>query len=111
MTTIAATPTLNTTASVSAGTGTVVGTAIPEDSAALSGGYDVSGGSITFTLTDPNGDTVASATQTVPVTGDGTYVTTNTIAATEVGTYTWAASYSGDTLNNGAPIRGARGSR
>ena len=42
--------TLITTASFSAGTGTVVGTAIPEDSAALSGGYDVSGGSITFTL-------------------------------------------------------------
>ena len=38
---------------------------------------------------------------TVPVSGTGTY-NAPTVTATEVGTYIWHASYSGDGLNNGA---------
>src|SRR5439155_25014309 len=41
-------------------------------------------------------------TETVAVCGDGSYSTTNAAVATQVGTYTWSASYSGDGLNNGA---------
>src|SRR5262249_17749043 len=98
------TPTLVTTASVSANG--VVGSAIPQDSATLSGGFLVDEGaaSIPFTLTAPDGSVVDS--ETVPVTGDGTYNTANTVVATQVGTYTWSASYSGNDYNNGASDQG-----
>ena len=56
-------------------------------------------GTITFTLTQPDGTTVPEGT--VTVSGDGTYASP-TVTATQVGTYTWQASYSGDGLNNGA---------
>ena len=90
-------PKLVTTATVSASG--VVGLAIPQDSAALSGGYRETG-SLTFTLKDPNG--VVVDTETVPVSGDGTYATHNANIAAKVGTYTWTASYAGDGLNNSA---------
>ena len=97
VTTVAASPSIATDASQSSGD--VVGTSILDDAATISGGYNVSGGSVTFTLTAPNGNT--STVGTVPVSGDGTY-TAPAVTATQVGTYTWHASYSGDGLNNGA---------
>ena len=36
------------------------------------------------------------------VSSDGTYSPSTTVVATEVGTYTWLATYTGDLLNNGA---------
>ncbi len=101
VTTVAASPTLITSASVSAGN--VVGNAIPEDSAVLSGGYQESG-PLTFTLTAPNNSVVD--TQTITPSGDGTYNTSNTNVATQVGTYTWTVSYAGDSLNNGTHDQG-----
>src|SRR5262249_60039869 len=46
-------------------------------------------------------------TESVTVNGDGTYTTPTGVLATQVGTYTWSASYSGDGLNNGAIDNGA----
>ncbi len=97
VTTVRATPTLVTVASFSAGN--VVGSAIPQDQAKLSGGFNVSGGSITFKLKAP--DNTIVDTETVPVTASGTYNTANTIIASQLGTYTWSASYTGDGLNVG----------
>ncbi|HZL34049.1 MAG TPA: SdrD B-like domain-containing protein [Tepidisphaeraceae bacterium] len=106
LTTVAASPTLKTTASDPAGS--VVGIAIPQDSAVLSGGYNVASGTvaptIVFTLTAPNGS--VADTQTVNVTGDGTYSTSNTNVATQVGTYTWTAVYGGNALNSVAHDQG-----
>src|SRR5262249_9674475 len=94
-------PTLITNASESAGG--VVGTAVLSDSATLSGSNSATG-TITFTLTQPDSTTITVGT--VSVNGDGTY-NAPTILATEVGTYTWHASYSGDSFNNGAIDNGA----
>jgi hypothetical protein len=95
-----ASPTINTTPG-----GTVVlgSGAKLTDSATLSSGYFPTG-SITFTLTDPSGTTVD--TETVTVNGDGTYTTPNGFLPTAVGTYHWAAAYSGDGNNN--PISSAQ---
>ncbi len=98
VTTVMASPSIATCASATA-VG-VVGSAILKDSAVLSGGYGVSGGTIAFTLIAPNGTTAAS--ETVNVSADGTYTTPTGVTATQVGTYTWHASYTGDGLNNGA---------
>src|SRR5262249_52953308 len=76
---------------------------IPGDTATLASGYHASGGSITFTLTDPNG--VTTTVGTVSVTAPGTYAAP-TVTATQTGTYTWHASYSGDGLNTGASDNG-----
>jgi hypothetical protein len=73
------------------------------DSAVLSGTF-MGTGTITFTLTQPNGTTITVGTDTVS--GDGTY-TAPSVLATEVGTYTFHATYSGDSLNNGAIDNGA----
>ncbi|HZZ43308.1 MAG TPA: SdrD B-like domain-containing protein [Tepidisphaeraceae bacterium] len=96
-------PTVVTTASTKSGTGNVIGAAIPEDAAIISGGYNPTG-TITFTLKGPTGATVT--TQTVNVTGDGTYSTTNSAVATSAGTYTWSAAYNGDTNNSAANDQG-----
>jgi uncharacterized repeat protein (TIGR01451 family) len=80
----------------------VVGVAQLNDSATISGGVNPQG-TITFTLTAPDGTT--STVGTVPVNGDGVY-NAPSVLATEVGTYTWHASYSGDGLNNGAVDNG-----
>ncbi len=101
MVTVKASPTIITTASFCAGN--VVGSAIPQDSAVLSGGYNESG-TITFTLTAP--DHTVVDVETVTPHGNGTYKTANTQAATQVGTYIWTASYAGDVLNQAAHDQG-----
>jgi hypothetical protein len=93
-----ASPTISTQASET-GLG-VVGTDTTSDSATISGGYNVSGGSIQFSITAPDGSTT-NVGAPVAVSADGTY-NSPTVAITEVGTYTWHASYTGDDLNNGA---------
>jgi hypothetical protein len=93
VTTVKASPTLVTTASFKSGSGSVVGVAIPEDSAVLSGGYQESG-PLTFTLTAPNNSVVD--TQTITPNGDGTYITSNANIATQDGSYTWTVSYAGE---------------
>jgi hypothetical protein len=104
LTTTPATPALSTQGSETANG--VVGTAVLSDTATLSGGFMVAAGSpaptLTFTLVAPNGSTVYTETQTV--TGTGNYSTTGTGTgselATQVGTYYWNVSYSGNTFNN-----------
>jgi hypothetical protein len=103
LTTVKTSPSLVSAASFKAGSGSGVGSAIPEDSAVLSGGYKESG-PITFTLYAPDNSIVD--TETVTPNGDGTYATSNTTVATQVGTYTWRVSYAGDSLNNGANDQG-----
>ncbi len=70
------------------------------DSATLSGGYNETG-TLTFTLVSPTGATVD--TESVHVSGDGTYATptgyTLPTTGTVTGTYQWDVSYSGDTNN------------
>ncbi len=73
------------------------------DTATLSGGYKPTG-TITFTLTSPGGKVVD--TETVCVTGDGTYSTPNGYVPTVAGTYTWSATYSGDVNNTVASDNG-----
>ena len=92
-TTVKATPAISTQATASPNN--VVGTAVLSDSAVLSGGY-IPGGTITFTLTAPSGAILPGGT--VTVNGDGTY-SSQPVTPTQVGTYTWHATYSGDTKN------------
>ena len=79
---------------------TLPGSPTLNDSAVLSGGYKPTG-SITFTLVY-KGATVD--TETVPVSGNGTYTTptgyTLPPSGTVTGTYQWNASYNGDANNN-----------
>ena len=84
--------------------GGIVGAAILTDTATLSGGY-YPGGTISFSLTAPDGSTALEGS--VPVTGDNTYSAPNSVLATEVGTYTWSATYSGDGNNNSASDDGS----
>ena len=81
------------------------------DTAALSGGYHETG-TITFTLYD--GSTLVD-TETVAVSGNGSYTTptgyTLPTTGTVTGTYQWDASYSGDTNNNAASDNNAPTSR
>jgi hypothetical protein len=78
------------------------------DSAVLSGG-NAPTGTITFTLVAPAGGGVVD-TETVSVSGDGTYATPAGYAvpatAAAVGTYQWTAAYSGDANNNGSSDSG-----
>ena len=99
---LAVQPTLTTVASATAGG--VVGTADLSDAATLSGG-DSPTGTISFSLTAPDGTTTPEGS--VTVTGDGVYDSPTSVLATEVGTYTWHAMYSGDTNNNPATDNGA----
>jgi hypothetical protein len=87
-------PTLTATASETAGG--VIGIALLSDSVTLSGGKTPTG-TLTFTLTAPDGS--IADTETITVTGNGTYSTSNTVIAARVGTYTWNVSYSGDGRN------------
>ncbi len=94
-----ATPGLSTTPSA----GGTVGAAVLNDTGDLSGGKSPTG-SITFNLYDPSqsGCTGTPAyTQTVTVSGDGSYATSNTAPAATAGTWNWTAAYSGDAQNNG----------
>ncbi|HLX24295.1 MAG TPA: DUF11 domain-containing protein [Usitatibacter sp.] len=89
-----------TSVSVAAGPTVVVGSGTPMTaSAVLTGGF-LATGTITFTLKDPN--SVVVDTETVTVNGDGTYATPTGFIPSVAGTYSWAAAYSGDGLNNSA---------
>ena len=101
VTTVMASPAIVTVASES--NGGVVGASLLSDSATLSGG-DNPTGSISFSLTAPDGTTTSEGS--VSVAGDAIY-SSPSVLATEVGTYTWHATYSGDSLNNGASDNGA----
>jgi len=79
---------------------------IPNDDFTLSGATSNAGGTITFNLYAPSDATCSGTpalTQTVNVSGNGTYSTTNTtfIASTE-GTWRWESTYSGDGNNQSA---------
>jgi hypothetical protein len=79
---------------------------IPNDDATLSEATSNAGGTITFSLFSPSDPTclgTPALTQTVNVSGNGTYSTTNTtfIASTE-GTWRWEVVYSGDANNVGS---------
>lgn len=88
---------------------------IPDDSFTLSGAFGTPGGTISFQLFSPTDSTCASTpafTQTVNVSGNGTYSTTNHSAAspfvaTTAGTWRWKDHYSGDSNNN--PVDSACG--
>jgi hypothetical protein len=78
---------------------------IPNDDATISGATSNAGGTITFNLFSPSDATCSATpalTQTVNVSGNGTYSTTNTtfIASAE-GTWRWQVDYSGDHNNTG----------
>ena len=96
----AASPTLTTTPNP---TSVSLDSAVPNlrDTATLSGGYHQTG-AITFTLHNPGGAVVD--TETVAVSGDGSYTTPTGFAVPTTGTvagaYQWDASYSGDANNN-----------
>ena len=102
-----ASPTLVTTASPSTVTLPAPTPTTLTDSAVLSGGFNPTG-NIVFTLTSPGGATVD--TETVAVTGNGTYTTptgfTLPTTGTVAGTYTWTAQYSGDPNNAAADDQG-----
>jgi len=68
-------------------------------SAKLAGGY-LESGTITFTLYSSTN--VVLDTETVPVNGNGTYLTPKGYLPSAAGTYEWVASYSGDDNNTGA---------
>src|SRR6185437_9496003 len=101
-TVIKASPSIKTQASTT-GDG-VVGIDSTSDTATVSGGVSP-GGSIQFSITDPNGHKTDVGSP-VTVTGDGTYDAPSSVALALVGTYTWSASYSGDSLNDGAVDNG-----
>ncbi len=73
------------------------------DTAMLSGAFNP-GGSITFDLYGPNDSTCAAEaptfSQTVTVSGDGSYSTPAGFKTTAPGTYYWSVSYSGDDSGN-----------
>jgi hypothetical protein len=73
-----------------------------KDNATLSGGYDPTG-TISFSLYGPGDTSCATpiATSSATVTGDGTY-TSAPYTATAPGTYSWEASYGGDSNNASA---------
>lgn len=95
-----ASPSLRTTPSP----GGTAGSVILNDTGTVSGGYHPSG-SVTFRLYGP-ADTSCSGTpaytQTVTVSGDGSYHTANKTAASTAGAWNWTASYTGDSRNNSA---------
>ena len=100
---VTVTPASPAIATVAGGPVVVGGGAKLTDTASLTGGYSPAG-TITFTLTGP-GNTVVD-TETVAVTGDSTYTTPSGYLPTAVGTYTWSASYGGDSNNGPASDNG-----
>ena len=79
---------------------------LPNDDATISGTTSNAGGSITFELFSPSDATCAGTaaySQSVPVSGSGTYSTTNgTFIASDSGTWRWKVTYSGDENNEAA---------
>jgi hypothetical protein len=79
---------------------------IPNDDATLSGLTDNAGGTVVFNLYSPSDATCSGTpayTETVDVTGNGTYSTSNTtFIAKTVGTWRWKVTYSGDANNDGS---------
>ncbi len=100
VTVTAASPTVTTSASETLGG--VVGSSVLSDSATLAGSYNGTG-TITFSLTAPDGS--VTTFPAVTVSGNNTYTSPN-VTATQVGTYTWHAAYSGDSNNNSAMDNG-----
>jgi hypothetical protein len=78
---------------------------LPNDSATLFGGFNPTG-NITFNLFSPSDSTCAGTPamhQVVTVSGNKTYITTNTtFLASATGEWRWQVTYSGDTSNQGA---------
>jgi hypothetical protein len=78
---------------------------LPNDDATLSGLTSNAGGKVTFSLYSPDDATCSgdpAYTQTVDVSGNGKYSTTNTtFLAGEEGTWRWLVTYSGDANNRG----------
>ena len=76
---------------------------IPNDDATISGALNPTG-TITFKLFAPSDATCSGAgalSQTVTVSGNGTYSTSNTsFVASTLGTWRWLVTYSGDANNN-----------
>jgi hypothetical protein len=76
---------------------------IPNDTFTLSGATSGAGGTITFNLYSPSDATCSGTpafTQTVNVSGNANYVTTNgAFHASTEGTWRWMSTYSGDTNN------------
>src|SRR5262249_37413711 len=98
-----ASPTVLTTATPASVT--LPGSVTFSDSAVLAGGYHPTG-TLTFTLTGPNG---FSYTQKDTVSGNGTYTASDgPISNPDAGTYTWTVTYSGDDNNNSAVDQGGR---
>ena len=99
----AASPTISTAPDPTTVTLGATAPPILTDTATLSGSFQPTG-TITFTLFHDGGPTPVD-TETVTVTGNGTYTTptgfTLPTSGTVTGTYQWNASYSGDT-NNGS---------
>ena len=94
---MSATPTISTTPNPTSGP---IGTVL-NDSATLSGGVSPTG-TITFNLFGVNDQTCSGApifTNTVPVSGNGTYSTSAGFTTVVAGTYHWMATYSGDASN------------
>ncbi len=92
-------------ATVASGTANdVVNSSYLSDSATISNSYNIKSGTITFTLTAPDGTKTVEPVSVVP--GQTTYTTPTSVLATQTGTYKWSASYSGDGLNNGAVDNG-----
>lgn len=94
-----ASPTLATTPS----SGGTAGSVVLNDTGILSGGYNPSG-SVTFNLWSPTQTSCTGTptyTQSVTVSGNGSYSTTNASASitNTAGTWNWTASYGGDTNN------------
>src|SRR5262249_13317338 len=76
-----------------------------KDTATLSGGYNVNGGTIHFTLTTP--DNVVHDEGTLTVTnGDGNYTSPGSFTATMAGIYLWSATYSGNATNESVTDNG-----
>jgi hypothetical protein len=93
-------PSITTTPDPTTGT---VGTTTLNDGATLSGGLNPTG-TIAFNLfdvTDPTCSGTPVFTNTVTVSGNGTYNTSSGFLAAKAGTYHWVATYSGDLGNSG----------
>src|SRR5262249_11327990 len=105
LTTVKASPSISTPIQVT-GNGTVGSTSIG-DQATISGGYNVSGGTIHFTLDTPSATGVDEGTVNV-VAGTSTYSAPNTVAVTPGGTYNRHASHSREWLHNWAVGDGSK---